>query len=200
SAINTRPPYDNKAPRNLLEGQFSDPFCVACTLLGLFPSERLFDDGGITDLRLAALTRRVELQVDPEAEAHAPANGGDRQIGEVSLALGDCTLVERVTIPKGDPRNPMTREELNIKFRRAVSANGGDMGPLNTALDALWRLRDCADAAPRFRIFRGGRGFGMAEVPAAAQASKRTLMVSATGQRGKVAAAPASPTEKGEAP
>ena len=128
------------------------PYCVAAALTdgeythGQLASRRWQD----ADLR--DMLARVKCIHDPDLDGGFPA----RRPGRVSVRLRDGrTLVKQVDYPKGDPRNPLTDEEIAQKFRRlasmALSPRQQD-ATIRIALDvrrhALPQLFDACRAMP----------------------------------------------------
>jgi 2-methylcitrate dehydratase PrpD len=55
---------------------------------------------------------KVEIIIEPERDAVYPKQRGAR----VCIHVGDQVYSEDVPIPKGDPENPFTDDELKKKF------------------------------------------------------------------------------------
>ena len=91
------------------------PYCVAAALLdGEYTHDQLankrWQDGDLKDM----LTR-VQCVHDPDLDSGFPA----RRPGRVSVRLRDGrTITKQVDYPKGDPRNPLTDDELAQKLCR----------------------------------------------------------------------------------
>ncbi len=108
-------------PQSGYHGQFSAPFAVAAALLGggglgLWLDD--FSDDNVRDPRYLELAAKVEVKADPECDAIFP-----RQfpaILRVRTKAGE-ELEERVMANRGGPQNPLSEEELKIKFRANAS-------------------------------------------------------------------------------
>ncbi len=100
-------------PRNTAEAQFSLPYGVAVALTDGSALLDQFSAQRIRDGRLLDLASRVELAVDPEFHRLYPARWGCRL--QVELQDGQI-LTQEVLAAKGDPENPLTKEELRDKF------------------------------------------------------------------------------------
>ena len=93
--------------------KFHIPFCTATALkfgkvgLEAFTEERL-NDGELSDLMT-----RVELSSDEELDREYPEKWG--AIVEVSTRDGRV-FSQKVEYPKGDPQNPLSRQEFSDKF------------------------------------------------------------------------------------
>lgn len=146
----TRNPYANYNPRTLLEGQFSTPFCAAASLLGLWPDEALFRSGTMADPRLAALMAKIDLQVDPTAEAAFPGNGGDSLSAGMTVEMQDRIYDVFIPFPFGDHRNPMDLDDLTAKFHQS-NADRMTEAQVASIADAVIELCEDAPMDPLFR-------------------------------------------------
>ncbi len=123
-------------PKDADETKFSIPYTLARALLtGSY---------GIGDMDTAAMTGAVrqligKIQMIPDASMEDKAAGirGAR----VRLTLRDGTrLEETVTVPRGDPENPLTREELEQKLAKCA----GEQVPAETLkalMAAVWAVK-----------------------------------------------------------
>jgi 2-methylcitrate dehydratase PrpD len=108
-------PHEQKIePKNVVDGQFSGPFVVAAALatgqMG-WDSYRLLDDPAVR-----ALARKVRCVQDPEIEAEFPAN----MSGKVTVKTAAGEVSRKVVVPKGEPDNFLTDQELAAKFHGLV--------------------------------------------------------------------------------
>lgn len=99
------------APRGVVDGQFSMPFCAAVTLreggMAWDDYARHIDDG-----KTLELCRRVHTLTDPKAEAEFPKNMS--AVARVKTTKGDYEAF--VAVPKGEPGNFLGPDELRAKF------------------------------------------------------------------------------------
>lgn len=73
-----------------------------------------FTDLALEDSRLRGLSGRMEMVFDPEVEAAYPK----RWIGLVETETTEGVwITSRIDVPKGDPGNALTREEIEDKIR-----------------------------------------------------------------------------------
>ena len=110
-------PAEKKAdPRNVVDGQFSGPFVIACALA---TGEMGWDSYGLlrdaTVRRLLGKitcewTRRSRPNFPPTCRARSP-----------STARGQ-RFVRKVVVPKGEPTNFLTEAELRAKFAGLADA------------------------------------------------------------------------------
>lgn len=107
-------------PQSGYHGQFSAPFAVAAALLGggglgLWLDD--FSDENVRDPRYLELAAKVEVKASPECDAIFP-----RQFPAILRVRTKYGWVEeRVMANRGGPQNPLSEEELKIKFRANAS-------------------------------------------------------------------------------
>jgi 2-methylcitrate dehydratase PrpD len=106
------------AEGTFVSAQFSLPYVVsACLIDGEMGPAQLREDR-ISDSAVLELSKKVKINVDPELARAYPGMTSSRV--EIRLKGGQ-TLVKQVDIPKGDPRDPMTAEDLANKLKRFAS-------------------------------------------------------------------------------
>lgn len=105
-----------RRPANIVDGQFSGPFVVACALArGAFGWDS-YEDLAAPDLvRLMALTT---CEQDPEIEAEFPAN----MSGKLTVSARGQVFTRKVVVPKGEPSNFLTEAELMAKYHGLADA------------------------------------------------------------------------------
>ncbi len=127
----------NYAPKTPSEAKFSLPYCIAVALIhgraGLeeFSSERL------SDPKIRELSSKVKVHVDPEF--------ADVRLGSAKVELilrGGRTYSSRIDVPKGYPKNPMTRADLEKKFKSLASLalNGERVEDVIRAVGSLEKM------------------------------------------------------------
>lgn len=104
-------PADKKAnPQNVVDGQFSGPFVVATGLAtGAMGWESY---AHLSNPAVRALLPRIACEQDAEIEAEFPRN----MSGKLTLRARGKTFTRKVVVPKGEPGNFLTAEELRAKF------------------------------------------------------------------------------------
>lgn len=139
------PSAQKAEPRNVVDGQFSGPFVVAVALatgrMG-WDSYRLLEDPAVR-----ALTRKVRCVLDPEIEAEFPAN----MAGKVTVRTAAGEFTRKVVVPKGEPDNFLTDQELAAKFHGLVDEVMGHERAAALAA-AVLGLATAADVATVTRL------------------------------------------------
>ena len=129
-------------PTSPFLGRFCLPFCVAVALTDGEVTTQSFGPAQLKRQDLKGFMGRVRMVEDPGLTASFPAKWSSK----VAISLRDGTRhAAQVDIPKGDPANPLTPEDLAAKFLRSV---GNVIGPR-----AAQRLLDrCLDVRRLDRV------------------------------------------------
>ncbi len=106
------PEEDKQRPKNYVDGQFSMPFVAA---VALRERRMSWDDyeKHLKDPATLELCLRIRTVPHPRVEAEFPANMSG--LATVRMRSGEI-LEKMVVIPKGEPDNFLTAEELREKF------------------------------------------------------------------------------------
>jgi 2-methylcitrate dehydratase PrpD len=106
------------ASSTFVSAQFSLPYVVAACLIDGEMGPAQLKEKRISDPAVLELSKKVKVNVDPELSVAYPGMTASRV--EIRLKSGR-TLVKQVDIPKGDPRDPMTAEDVADKLKRFAS-------------------------------------------------------------------------------
>ncbi len=106
------------ADSTFVSAQFSLPYVVAACLIDGEMGPAQLKEERISDSAILELSEKVKINVDPELSMAYPGTTPSRV--EIRLKSGQ-TLVKQVDIPKGDPRDPMTVEDVADKLKRFAS-------------------------------------------------------------------------------
>ena len=97
-------------PQNVVDGQFSGPFVIA---VALATGAMGWDSYGLLqDDTVRGLMGKVECVFDPEIEAEFPTN----MSGKLTIEARGQRFEQKVVVPKGEPGNFLTENELRQKF------------------------------------------------------------------------------------
>ena len=105
------PLEEKRNPKNIVDGQFSMPFCAAIAAKnGSF----VWDDykKSLTDNETLSLCKRIKTAHDKKAEECCP----EYMSANVKIKVNGKEHERFVKIPKGDPENFMTQDEFIEKF------------------------------------------------------------------------------------
>ncbi|MBN3753741.1 MmgE/PrpD family protein [Paraburkholderia sp. Tr-20389] len=139
-----------RRPKLMIDAQFSVPFNVALGLVKGRVSFVDFTSAEFTSPEIERLMDKVTCHVDPALDAQYPDAWPARV--EVELADGR-TLVAATRYAKGDPRNPLSQDEVIAKHRSIV-AGVVDERTDDEILDFILSLETRADFSELTRILK----------------------------------------------
>jgi len=127
-------------PQTIHQSKFSMGFVLALIALHGRASIADFTEAALKDRQVRAFHDKVEMVLDPEIDHAYPR----RWMGRVTVKTrGGHELEQRITSPKGDPDNTLTRAELEDKaLRLATYAGGATAKEIKRVIGRVWRLRD----------------------------------------------------------
>jgi 2-methylcitrate dehydratase PrpD len=132
-------------PENVVDGQFSGPFVISAALatgaMG-WDSYALLNDPMVR-----SLLPKVACEFDPEIEAEYPAN----MSGKLTIRARDQIFVQKIVVPKGEPGNFLSEDELRAKFAGLTEAIlGADRAA--TLADSVLAINTTADISTLMRL------------------------------------------------
>ncbi len=143
------------------------PYVIAAALVERQVTPVQFTMAKIMEPRIREQLKKVEVVADPEIEKAFPAL--QRVIVNITTTDGRM-LSKQLDFPKGDPRNPLTDQEVEEKFEALAD------GVLSTAAqkklkEAIWNLEDSESVCKL-----------MALMKADAQKQKKPVHIKGTGK------------------
>ena len=137
-------------PRTIHQSKFSMGFVLALIAEKGSTGIDDFTEEALADAGLRAFSKRVEMVLDEEVDAAYPR----RWIGVVEIETpGSKRFTSRVEVPKGDPGNTLSSEELEEKARNLAAYGGGASGEeMDRIVARAWSLdeeTDVRDLLPR---------------------------------------------------
>jgi 2-methylcitrate dehydratase PrpD len=131
-------------PLGLLDCKLSTPYCLAAAMYVGSVRTEAFTEKWVNDPKLRSFMSRVQMSVDPEADAAFPKQRG--AIVEVETVSGD-RYVQRRRTRKGDPDDPLSDDEVYDKYRELARPVIGETASedLLAALRNLETLDDLTD-------------------------------------------------------
>lgn len=125
-------------PRTIHQSKFSMGFVLAQVALKGSAGIDDFTEEALEDPGLREFSERVEMVQDREVDAAYP----ERWIGlvEIETTSGE-TITSRVEVPKGDPDNTLSREEVEEKARNLAAHGGGASDEeMDRIISRAWNL------------------------------------------------------------
>jgi 2-methylcitrate dehydratase PrpD len=125
-------------PRTIHQSKFSMGFVLALIAHHGRAGLDDFTEDALREPQLRAFHGKVKMVLDPEIDRAYP----QRWMGRVTVKTrGGKTLEKRITAPKGDPDNTLTRHELEDKaMRLATHAGGATHAEMKPVIARVWRL------------------------------------------------------------
>jgi len=115
-----------------VSAQFSIPYGVAACLLDGELGPAQLREQRIADPRIIELSSRITVAIDEALDRMYP----DKTASRVEILLADGRkLVRQVDTPKGDPRDPMDKDDITAKLRRFAGAR--DQADLERLIDLV---------------------------------------------------------------
>lgn len=130
-------------PQTIHQSKFSMGFVLALIAHRGRAALADFTDAALREQPLRAFHDRVKMVLDAEVDAAYPK----RWYGHVSVTTGDGRRLEKkITSPKGDPDNGLSRPELEDKAVRLAAYTGGaTAGEMRSVIARVWTLHEAAD-------------------------------------------------------
>ena len=130
-------------PQSIHQSKFSMGFVLALIALKRRAGLADFTEPSLKDRDVRAFHDKVKMVIDPEIDRAYPR----RWMGRVTVETNDGRKLEkRITSPKGDPDNCLSRAELEDKaMRLGAHAGGASEDELKGIVARVWRLRDEKD-------------------------------------------------------
>ena len=141
------PLADKQRPPNGYAGKFSAPYCIASVLLRGTLGLDAFTDAAVADPAVRALAAKVRYEIDSDNPYPFEFTG------RLRARLGDGRLIEeRQPHLRGGAREPLTRSDLEEKFRSNARTGGWPddrIAPALALTHTLW------DGAVDLTVLRG---------------------------------------------
>jgi 2-methylcitrate dehydratase len=135
-------------PRSRETADHSGPYLIGAAMIDGKINAQTFTEERFRDAEILRFTQKISMLEDPGYTAIYPSTFKSRF--EVTLTSGEVRIIEREN-PKGHPANPMSDEEIELKFYKLVDG----IIPQDQAtelLRRLWQLEDLEDLSILFSL------------------------------------------------
>jgi len=137
-----------------LQAKFSMEFCMAILLIERKAGLEQFTDAVVNRPDVQALLQRIDFGVHPDAEAA----GFDKMTTIVEVELDDGTTVKgSADFGKGSPANPMSDDEIEVKFMECAIWGGLDRSRAQRIIELVWRIDELENIDELMRLLAGRR-------------------------------------------
>ena len=137
-----------RRPGVSIDAKYSIPFTTAVMMAKGDVTLRDYTQEGLNDPAVLAMANRVSYR---PAGQPVTGKGGSADVSRTSVEIvtrDGRRLEHRATGVPGDPKNPVSWERLEAKFRDCVSFSAKPVaaGKVDRAMEAIRRLEAMADA------------------------------------------------------
>ena len=126
------------------------PYVISAAIADQQVTPAQFTPGKIMDPVIRAQLNKIVVTADPEIEKAFPAL--QRVIARIQTVDGR-EFSKQLDYPKGDPRNPLTDEEVEEKFE-ALAEPVMSRDTRRRAMDAIWNLEKQSSVAEVMKLFK----------------------------------------------
>jgi 2-methylcitrate dehydratase PrpD len=140
--------FDDYAPKEIVDAQFSIPYTVSMIMLGIPTGPEWYKDELMRDQKVLNFARKVRIETDPEADRLYHESGDGAMPSTVELTtIDDRRFNAYVPYPSGHPKNPITVSQVKNKFKNLAShvLDDSKINEIMVAIDHLENLTDIND-------------------------------------------------------
>ena len=137
-------------PRSKETADHSLPYVIAAALVNRQVTPVQFTMEKIMDAKIREQLKKVEVVADPEIEKVFPAL--QRVVANITTVDGR-TFTKQLDYPKGDPRNPLTDQEVEEKFS-ALAEGVLSKRAQKKLKDAIWNLENIDSVSSLMKLMK----------------------------------------------
>ena len=115
--------------------KMSIPYSLAVALCTGKAGMDEFSDERVKDTLVLSMAEKVSVTADDELSILCP----QKRVAIVSVKTDKGEFVERVDYPKGEPENPLSKGELENKFRSLALYGGLTSEECDAVIDEIWK-------------------------------------------------------------
>lgn len=128
--------HDHTKIHGISSAKLSTPFSVALAIVKGSAGYADFNEKSLEDYWVKTLTQKVRIIEDEELTQYSPAVRG----AKVFVHLKDGSVCEASCMyPKGEPENPLSREELEEKFIGLAMYGGMTKKECDEVINEIWK-------------------------------------------------------------
>lgn len=127
--------HDHKTVSSISSAKMSIPFSVAVALIKGDAGLQAFTEETVLDRRILDLAQKVDVMEDELLTAQSPA----KRASIVVIQTSKGTYTKQVDYPKGEPENPLSKEELEEKFRGLAMYGGLTTEECEVVIEEIWK-------------------------------------------------------------
>lgn len=127
--------HDHTIIQGVNSSKMSIPYSLAVALYTGKAGLNEFTEGVISNPAIQALTDKVVVLENEEFSNLCP----QKRVGVVTVKTKSGVFTDRVDYPKGEPENPMSRQELEEKFRNLAMYGGLTKTECDEVISEVWK-------------------------------------------------------------
>ena len=127
--------HDHTVIQGVNSSKMSIPYSLAVALYTGKAGLNEFTEGFISNPAIQALTDKVVVSENEEFSALCP----QKRVGVVTVKTKSGVFTDRVDYPKGEPENPLSRQELDDKFRGLATFAGLSHSDCDKVIEEVWK-------------------------------------------------------------
>ena len=128
--------HDHTEIKGISSAKLSTPYAVALAVVKGSCGYADYNEENLDDYWIKDLTRKVSVIEDRNLTAQSPAVRG----AKVIISLKDGHTYESTCLyPKGEPENPLSRQELEEKFRGLAMYGGLSESECDEIINEVWK-------------------------------------------------------------
>ena len=127
--------HDHTDIKGANSAKMSIPYSLAVALCTGKAGLDEYTDGYISNKQILSITEKVRVEAVNELTELCP----QKRVAIVNVKTLNGDYCERVDYPKGEPENPLSREELEDKFRGLAMYGGLSKGECDEVISEIWK-------------------------------------------------------------
>jgi 2-methylcitrate dehydratase PrpD len=128
--------HDHPSPTDLMQAQYSVPFCVAVACVRDIRDPRAMDESALTDPQIQAVVQRIRYEA---------GDISDKRACELTVTLKNGAVLRRTLPESGTEWRPANRDETYEKY--AILMRDCPQGHTDALFERIQMLEDQADLA-----------------------------------------------------
>ena len=127
--------HDHTRINGVNSAKMSIPYSVAVALVAGKAGMDEYSEKRVADSDVLRITEQVNVSAVDELSALCP----QKRVAIVKVKTSEGEFMERVDYPKGEPENPLSKEELEEKFRGLAKYGGLTTEECDAVIEEIWK-------------------------------------------------------------
>lgn len=127
--------HDHREIASISSAKMSIPYSVAVALVTGEAGLNTFTKETISNSSILSLAKKVQVVIDDELTDQSPA----KRASIVTIITTSGTFTKQIDYPKGEPENPLSRQELEEKFRGLAMYGGLTKDKCDEVINEIWK-------------------------------------------------------------